>query len=242
MPWLLNEDAALKLKLQGLYVTDANSGPNGRNVPVRFRLPETEVADLTFPIIVIQHDQWAPAPERMHDGLIQLPYVPEGQTPWFADTGPATTTFQPTDSPYYSWFPTPYNLDYIITVYTRFMHEHMIPIVSALAQESRLHANRGFLDIPQDGTKRTMQLLGGGTPQNAKDEKGKRMFMTVYKVRVFSEIIPALYQYTRANYVHLNLSVYTSDINLSVSQVQEAKSLLSVGPTSAWNVQPQLPE
>jgi len=234
MPWLLNEDAALKLKLQGLTVSDANS--SNRPVPVRFRLPETEVADLTFPIIVISHDGWYPAPERMHSGYAKLPYAPEGYNPWFADTGAATTTFDPTDSPYYSWFPVPYNFDYQITVYARLMHEHTIPLVSALAQYSRLDPRIGFLDIPQDGTKRTMQLLGGPELQTGKDNNGKRLFWVNYKVRVFSELVPSVIQPILANRVNLDLSVYNSTQDLSITDLIEVKALLSVGsPAISWN-------
>jgi hypothetical protein len=242
IPWLLNEDGALKLKLQGIRVTDANA-TTGRTVPVRFRLPETEVADLSFPIIVIQHDDIAYAPERQHDGYGKLPYAPEGYGAWWDTTVPGPEqTFDPHDSPYYSWFPTAYNLDYTVTVYTRIMHEHMIPIVSTLATYPYLHPRFGFLDIPQDGTKRTLQVLGGGVPQYGKDNNGKRIFMTAYKVRVFSELVPAIVQTTLANTINLDLSVYTSDIDISPLEVSESKALMSVGTSTAWNVQQPLPE
>ena len=234
MPWLLNEDAALKLKLQGLTVSDANN--SSRTVPVRFRLPEVEIADLTFPIIIISHDGWYPATERMHDGYTNLPYSPEGLDPWFSDTGPATTTFNPDDSQYYSWFPIPYNFDYMITVYARFMHEHTIPLVAALAAYDRLHAKYGFLDIPQDGTKRTMQLLGGPSLNTGKDENDKRLFWVDYKVRVFSELVPEVVQPVLATLVNVDLSVYNSLEDLTIESIKESKSLLSVGTSVAWNV------
>lgn len=233
MTWLLNEDAALKLKLQGLTVSDANNSQ--RIVPVRFRLPEAEVADLSFPIVVISHNGWYPAPERMHDGYAKVPYAPEGLPTWFADTGPATTTFEPMDSPYYSWFPIPYNFDYQVTVYARFMHEHTIPLVAALAQYDRLHAKYGFLDIPQDGTKRTMQLLGGPELQTGKDNNGKRLFWVNYTVRVFSELVPAIVQPILATQINLDLSVYSDSTDLLPSNLIEEKSLLSVGSSVAWN-------
>lgn len=235
MPWLLNEDAALKMKLQGLQVSDANA-PSGRPVPVRYRLPETEVADLTFPIIVISHLGWYPAPERMHDGYGKLPYAPEGYAPWWNETGAATTTFDPCDSPYYSWFPIPYNFDYRVTVYSRIMHEHMIPLVSALAQYERLHPKYGFLDVPQDGTKRTMQLMGGPDLKTGKDDNGKRIFWADYRIRVFSELLPPIYQPVPVTDINLDLSVYTDTIDLTPSNLIESKGLLSVGTPVAWNV------
>lgn len=235
IPWLLNEDAALKYKLQGLQVVDANA-PKGRTVPVRFRLPEVEVADLTFPIIVIDHDGWYEAPEREHRGFVKLPYAPEGFAPWWDDTGPTTTIFDPNDSPYWSFFPLPYNLDYTVTVYARIQHEHTMPLIAQLAAYNRLNAKFGFLDVPQDGTKRTMQLLGGPSNLMEYDNNGKRLFKTVYKVRVFSELVPEIIQYVLAKQINLDLSVYEDISDLSGLEITEAHGLLSVGTGVAWNV------
>ena len=236
MPWLLNEDGALKLKLQGLRVFDANSPVSGRPVPVRFRLPESEVADLTFPIVIITHQGWYPAPERMHDGFTTLPYAPEGFAPWWKDTGPDTTTFDPLAGPYYSYFPIPYNFDYQVTVYSRFMHEHTIPLVSALAQYERLHPKYGFLDIPQDGTKRTMQLIGGPDLRSGTDNNGKRIFWVDYKVRVFSELLPTIYTYPPVKEINVDLSEYSSTTDITANHLIESKSLLSVGVPIEWSV------
>lgn len=233
--WLLSEDAAVKVKLQGLHVTDANA-ENGRTVPVRFRLPETEVADLTYPIIVIEHDGWYPAPEREHRGLIQLPYAPEDYAPWWDDTGPATTTFSPSDSPYWSLFPLPYNLDYYITVYTRFMREHTIPLVAQLAAYDRLNSKFGYLDVPQDGTKRTLQLLGGPAPIDGYDENNKRYFSVKYKIRVFSELVPEVMQYAATTKINLDLNLYSSIQDITNEELTESIGLLSVNSQTSWNV------
>jgi hypothetical protein len=235
MPWLLNEDAAIKAKLQGLKVFDANA-TQGRKVPVRFRLPETEVADLTFPIIVIQHDGWTIANDREHRGFVTLPYAPEGFAPWWNDTGPATTVFNPSDSPYWGFIPIPYNLDYTVTVYTRIMHEHMMPLIAALAAYDRLNPKFAFLDVPQDGTKRTLQLLGGPVPVDQYDANGKRVFSAVYKVRVFSELVPEVLQYAKATDINIDLSVYDDISDISPAALTEAKGLLSVGAPLSWNV------
>jgi hypothetical protein len=235
MPWLLNEDAALKYKLQGLTVTDANA-PNGRPVPVRFRLPETEVADLTFPIIIIEHDGWYEAPEREHRGFVQLPYSPEGYPIWWEDTGPATTNFNPSDSPYWSFFPIPYNLDYYVTFFTRIMHEHTIPLIQQLAQHDRLHPKFGYLDVPQDGTIRTLQLLGGPSLIDGYDENNKRYFSVKYKVRVFSELLNSITTYGPVTQINLDTTLYSDVQDLTTEQLVEAKGLLSVGANTSWNV------
>jgi len=235
MPWLLSEDAALKKKLQGLVVTDANA-PNGRPVPVRFRLPETEVSDLTFPIIIIEHDGWYPAPEREHRGFVQLPYSPEGLPTWWEDTGPATTNFFPKDSPYWSFFPIPYNLDYYVTFYTRIMHEHTIPLIQQLAQHNRLHPKFAYLDVPQDGTKRTLQLLGGPSLIDGYDENNKRYFSVKYKVRVFSELLNEIVTYGPVKQINLDVNLYSNIQDLTTKELSEAKGLLSVGTQTSWNV------
>jgi hypothetical protein len=235
MPWLLNEDAALKVKLQGLRVTDKNA-PGGRTVPVKYRLPEVEPSDMSYPMIIIEHDGWSIANDREHRGFIQLPYAPEGYAPWWNDTGPATTIFYPSDSPYYSFFPLPYNLDYTVSVYTRFMADHTMPLISQLAAYDRLNAKFGFLDVPQDGTKRTLQLLGGPVPADVYDDNGKRVFRTIYKIRVFSELVPEVLQYAMATQINLDLSVYQDISDLTGFELQEAIGLLSVGSAMAWNV------
>lgn len=247
IPWLLNEDAALKLKLQGLTVSDANMA--NRPVPVRYRLPESEVADLTFPIIVISHNGWYPAPERMHDGYAKLPYAPEGYAPWWFDPvynddpnyvnpvdGTNVPDFDPHDSPYWSWYPIPYNFDYQVTVYSRFMHEHTIPLTSTLAGYNYLHAKYGYLNVPQDGTKRTLQLLGGPELQTGKDSNGKRIFWVNYVIRVFSELVPEIAQPVLANLINLDLSVYEDMSDIVPATLAEDRALLSVGLGSAWNV------
>lgn len=237
MPWLFNEDAAMKKKLQGLQVFDANN-PAGKNVPVRFRLPETEVSNLDFPIIVISQLSWTLANDREHRGFIQLPYAPEGFSTWWEDNGnePGVAQFEPADSPYYSFFPLPYNFDYQIDLYCRFMRDHTLPLVSQLAGPSRLDPKFGYLDIPQDGTKRTMQLLGGPSLQAIKDENDKRLFQVTYLVRVFSELVPEVVQFVLANTINLDLSVYNDPSDLSGSALQEARGILSVGAGTAWNI------
>jgi hypothetical protein len=232
--WLTNEDGALKLKLQGIMVYDTNA-PGGRTVPVKYRLPETEVSDLTYPCIVIDHDGWYPANDREHRGYTQVPYAPEGCEPWWDDTGPATTEFTPSDSPYWSFFPFPYNFDYQVTVYTRFMGVHTIPIVAQLAAYDRLHPKFAYLDIPQDGTKRTLQLLGGPSLVPEYDSNGKRVFASKYKIRVFSELLPEVVQYVSANQVNFDIGIYTSFTDLTYESLKESHGLLSVGSSLAWN-------
>jgi hypothetical protein len=153
MPWLINEDRAVKAKLQGLTVTDVNA-PDGRAVAVRYRVPESELAQQTFPLIVIEHAGIDKADEREHRGYVHLPYAPEGAEPWW---NPDNPSYDVTKSPYLVEFPIPYDLRYRIIVFTRTsLARH--GAAAALAQHDRIPARFGFLEIPEDGTVRRLDL------------------------------------------------------------------------------------
>lgn len=174
MPWLLAEDEALKRKLQGILVSDANAPDAGRPVTVRFRLPESELGEVTYPLIVLNHLGISRDPDREIRGFpIMLPYTPEGQ-----------------QSPTLSEWPIPYNIEYQIVVYSR-KAVHDILLTAALAQMDRIPARFGYLEIPQDGTIRRLDLLEGPTPEHMKDADGKRIFREVYRVQVSSELLPS---------------------------------------------------
>ena len=237
MPWILNEDAALKLKLQGLTVLDANAPQQGRPVPVRYRLPEDELATLSYPIIIIEHAGINPAPEREHRGYIQLPYAPEGFAPWWAS---GATHFDPAQSPYFSYFPLPYNLDYAITVYTRKMAQHMQPLIATLATIPYLPSRFGFLNVPQDGTWRNMFLMQGPQIEYGKDRDDKRLLRASYMVRVMTEIIPEVFTNgifdALVSQINLNLGVYSDVTNLTTEEVIANQALISTGPNISFDV------
>lgn len=239
MPWLYSEDAALKAKLQGLTVTDATSPVGGRPVQVMYRLPETELVSLTYPCIVIEHGGLLPAPEREQRGYISVPYAPEGLSPWWDDSAPSPS-YDVNESPYYSYYPVPYNFNYQITVYTRKMADHMQPLVAQLATYNYIPYHFGFLNIPQDGTKRTMVLAGGPEMGYAHDEDGKRLLTTTYLVTVFSELLWPVTD-IRADVpfvtdIQIDLSCYTSPQDLTDAQVMEAVGIISSGVTAQWAV------
>lgn len=243
MPWLRNEDAALKKKLQGIRVYDANAPVGGRPVPVRYLLPQDELSNLSYPIIIIEHAGLFPAPEREHRGRIQIPYTPEGMTPWYSGPGNATVA----NSPYYANFPMPYNFDYTITVYARFMTEHMQPLLATLATEPYLPAKFGYLEVPQDGTIRSMFLTGGVDTGYGMDEDGKRMLRASYRIRVFSELVQgvqSLLSYggtlVPVNTVDIDLGVYSdlTDITMNTpAEIEINTGILSAGMTSSFNAE-----
>lgn len=241
MPWLMNEDAALKLKIQHLRVVDDNSGPGGREVPVRYRLPEDELADLSYPIFIIEHAGISLATDREHRGHIQLPYAPEGYDEWWSSDSDAEVAL----SPYYSDFPTPYNFDYQITLYARYMAAHVYPLVAQLATDNYLPPKMGFLNVPQDGTTRSMFLLGGPEPGYGFDEDNKRLFKMTWLVRVYSELVQNV-QVLRSyggtlvpvSTVSLDLKVYSDLSNITMdtpAEIEQHRGILSVSAGSSFN-------
>lgn len=188
MPWLINEADALKNKVSGLTITDETS--TDREVEAWFRNPENELRDMTFPAIVLEYAGVSKADDREHRaGMITLGYIPEQFGPGPVGSFDTTQDFDPHDSPFRTFdYPIPYNLDFTITVYSRFQTQ-LMPIIAQLAQIDRIPPRFGFLEIPQDGTVRTLDLLGGPEIVAERDPDGRRLFRAVYSVRVISELL-----------------------------------------------------
>jgi hypothetical protein len=245
-PWIINEDAALTAKLLGIRVTDENAKPAGREVPVLWQGPEFDVQNVTYPMIGIESLGWFRAPEREHRNYIRLPYAPEGYPPWWNVAVPVEDQQpDPTESPYYTWFPIPYNFDYQVTVMARLERDHLIPIVTKLAQIDYLHPHFAFLNVPQDGTVRTMLLNGGPEKEYRLDDDNKRIVTATYNIRVCSELLGPID--TTANYggsmalattFDLSLDVYSGPITEeSLPELTSSFGVLSVGRSSGWNTQ-----
>ena len=194
MPWLLNEDAAIKAKFQGLFVNDSSAPPGGRPVAVRFTVPGYELATMTYPTIAISHSGVSRASDREHRGPVYLPYVPEdypndtpardGQ-PYIPD---GATAVDPDRSPFYTQDqPVPHNIDYQVVAYNR-LEQHQTELTAKLAEIDRIPPRFGYVEVPEDGTVRSLDLIGGPERVAEKDENGKRVFRTHYSVRVYAEL------------------------------------------------------
>lgn len=201
MPWILNEDAALKGKLTGLLVSDTNAGAGARPVLCRYRMPETEFATATFPMIIIARQNILKDDEREHRGKTRLMYTPESVGAWNSLVEDYST------SPYNVDFPIPFNINYEVTAYSR-KEQHNIELVGQLAQQEFLPARFGYLEIPEDGTVRSLFLEGGPEFESAKDADGKRIYRTHYVVRVATELPSAIVAYVAATEVNLNINQY----------------------------------
>lgn len=179
--WVLNEDRALHKKLEGLTVRDANA-PNGRPVEVRFVYPEAEMADITYPLVTIEHQGIFPDHDREHRAgstPVRLPYVPEGHEGFPGDW-------------YVQDYPLPYNIDYLVTVYSRFSN-HDASLVAQMAMFDRVPARFGYLIVPEDNTVRRLDLHGGPWKvEGGFDQDDKRVMRTGYVVRISAEL--SIYQ------------------------------------------------
>ena len=218
-----NEQRALKKKLSGITVTASNY-PQGMVVPVHLGLnPDFELRNASYPGIYITYANVSRAPEREVRGGTNLQYAPPGkptdvQVPADFEDKDSTAKvdwgedgFDRLTSPYtIEDHPVPYNLDYNVTVLTR-NHEQMFHLIHALQGIDRIPARFGGLEVPEDGTIRTLELLGGPETGTIRDEDGKRIVQTLYSVRVAAELdlyeVQQVQRVTSVNFTVLNLSV-----------------------------------
>lgn len=184
MAWLLAEDKALKLKFQGVKVQDTNAPVGGRPAMVKYWMPETERSDFIYPAITIRHSDIQKDSDREHRGRIDLGYSPEGFDPVTITDGNANYR-----SGIYGEFPIPYNLDYEIEVLTR-TAQHDIYLAGLMLQPQYLSARFAYLEIPEDGTVRSLFLLGNSVDsEDTRDQDGKRLFSRRYLIRIATELV-----------------------------------------------------
>jgi hypothetical protein len=172
MPWVLNEDGALKSKLTGLAVPAEGLG-DALPVDVRFTVPEDEFSDFTYPLITLTHASIERDPERESRGYSELISVPEN--------------LDPEAGPYFADMPVPYNIDYQVMLYTRLV-EHRTYLVAQLAAFDYLPERFGYLQVPQDQTVRRLDLVGGPQLNSGRDSNNKRLFTATYRIRVSTEL------------------------------------------------------
>lgn len=201
------ESDALRTKLSTVTVTASNY-PAGRVVPVHFVNPDFELRTAAYPGIYLSYAGMAKASDREHRGRVRLEYAPAGyaedvlvpvdiEDKYNNSTEAWSETFDRHTSPYtLPETPIPYNLDFNVTVLTR-NYQQMFEVIAQLATLDYLPARFGGLEVPEDGTIRTLDLLGGPNTSVLKDEDGKRLLQSVYSVRVTAEL--SLYDVVEAN-------------------------------------------
>lgn len=174
--FIVEEDEALKLKLSGLTVSDSSNA--ARPVQVWYGQPDLELAQRTYPYISIELVDITEANERVMVGKPFMTYLPEGYTDP-TDPNQRLSAF---------WFPTPYDLDYNVTTWSRHPR-HDRQLVSRLLS-GVLPIRFGGLRLPRSSRTVRLDLLDGPQVADMTDENGKRLFRKVFQVRVATELWP----------------------------------------------------
>ncbi len=174
MPFIINEDEALKTLLQGITVSDG--GNSLRNVAVYYGQPDKDLRQQSYPYITLDLVGVREDTERAHRGVVNLAYAPEGYTP-NRDTDGSIN--QPID------FPIPVDLIYQVSTWSR-QPRHDRQIMAKLFAPGRLPFRFGQLPIPQAGTTRRLDMLGFSKRDTT--EGGKRLFSNVYNIRISAEL------------------------------------------------------
>ena len=168
MPFLLNEDKAIKAKLAGITVSDAKNST--RPVGVWFGQPDIEIRDQSYPYLTLDLVDISEAKDRNNRGVGYLPYTPEGGD---------------VNKNYFVELPIPVDIDYQVTSYSR-QPLHDRQIISNILYNI-LPFRYGTLEIPEDNTLRRVELLG--YTKRDTTEQGKRLFVNVFSIRVNSELL-----------------------------------------------------
>lgn len=204
--FIFNEDRAMKNKFSGLVVQDINAPTGGRPVQCIWLDGDVELENLTYPSIIIANTGISYDPERAISGWKQLEYTPEQFPQWAGDGN-----LDVCNSPYWAFSPIPYNIDYQIEVLAR-NSKHSTFLAAVLCGPDYMSIRHGYLAIPEDGTVRRMDLMAGPERQNTHDADDKRLFHTVYTVRVSTELLPQQIEtYTKVQTVNTTVSDLYND-------------------------------
>jgi hypothetical protein len=183
MPFIINEEAALKTLLSGMTVAD--SGNATRPVGVFYGQPDKEIRQQSYPYITIDLVAISEEVNRAHRGVLNVPrdtfYTPEGVT----DTNLNVN------------YPIPVSLTYQVSTWSR-QPRHDRQIIAQLFSYGRLPFRFGQLPIPEDGTNRRLDVLGVSKRDTTENEK--RLFSNVYTIRIsaeiFQDVLIQMYQVT----------------------------------------------
>lgn len=221
--FLLAEDAALKLRLSQMEVS------TGRKVQVFYRHPEKDTEKI-YPFSTIELLDINHATDRQHSeqqyyvassvGLTPeqqkiyntLDYYPSLMNSADLAADVASGGFLSTES-----F-VPVNLIYQVTTYTRSAQDDRA--LTALMLRRVTPFRRGFIEVPEDGTMRRLDLLNWNGTDILDGEAGykKRIFRKVYTLSMSAEIPAAdLIGLERVLSVHGTLSNHQNESSTVLS-------------------------
>jgi hypothetical protein len=174
MSFILAEDAALKNHLQGMVVADEKAPV--RPVKVWFGYPDVEIRTQSYPYVVVELIDIRAANERQISGMNY-------------DSDNRGTVAVNTNITYRYQIPLPYDLVYQISAYSRHpRHDRAI----LFQMQEKFPSQYGSLLIPNalntESAYRHMFL--DGFLKREQIEDGRRLFRSVYTVRIVSEMTP----------------------------------------------------
>jgi hypothetical protein len=195
----LAEDAALKKRLSDLSVSD-DKDPL-RVAQVFFRHPE-KTTEKSYPFITIELTDIRFAAERNHSytdlyyasssgltpaqqsSLSYVDYYPSEIDPAGMEGLVPVGEYLHTDSY------VPVDLMYSVTTYTRSQHHDRQLSTLMLRRVVPIMPGRGWIEIPEDGTIRRLDMMGWNSSDILDGEAGykKRMFRKVYTLKMNAEM------------------------------------------------------
>lgn len=190
MVFILGEDKALRLQLQGVTVSDqkADGQEVARQVGVWFGQPDQELRAQNYPYITIDMIDVVRDTQREHRGIIDTPsYI-------------ATTIDNATESAVIN-YPIPVYIDYQVTTYARHPR-HDREMLSQVLYE-KLPIRFGTLEVIEgesvDGDTTTVtstmrRLDVVNVSKRDSTEQAKRLFVNAITVRISSEMPLSVYK------------------------------------------------
>jgi hypothetical protein len=228
----LAEDAALKNRLQTIYVSDDRE--QQRPIKVFFRYPDAET-EKTYPFVTIELIGISHARNRQHS-----------EVEYYYTNDSAMASSASAASNFLDYFPSEYDEEGLSIVAGNSGYIHMEPFVpvdltyqvSTYCRSQRhdrqltaamlryvFPLRRGFIEIPEDGTIRRCDLLNWQQADLLDQESGykKRIFRKVFTVQINAEIPQNdISPVPRVDTVNGELSETRSDLHvLTISQTEE---------------------
>lgn len=189
----LEEETALKAKLSGLTVPNANGAPI--KVDVWWTLPQRELRTVTYPYIILSYLGVALRREEEHRGYALV-------TGFEADTGnelPVGSTGV------LEQYPIPVYLRYQVAVASR-SNVHDVLLLQRLLQPDMLPERFGYLNCPA-GIVRRLDVVDTARPADTLTGDKQRLFRKIWTIQVSSELTSPV-----------DIAVFASTVNVTVTQ------------------------
>jgi hypothetical protein len=205
--FLLAEDEALKIKLQGLTLTDTKY-PAGNPVNVFYRYPDSD-KQARYPFMTIE------LLSVDHATDLQSSDQPIKPTYWPDMTPDASTLLAtPLGSGYAmtSYEYVPVWLTYQVRTFVRFA-KHDRELHSKLLVTNRVPFRWGYLQVPADGTTRRLDNMGWQQADHMETSQDgdKRVFSKIYTLRTNAELTPfALHSIRTVDFSTITVTSTTS--------------------------------